>query len=71
MKNGDFVNGYKVTDFDLDYFNGNDRREEPKRFSVIVDRFCNNYIKADEIKTILTHEQFEANAYKTDTKQQT
>lgn len=63
IKVGDFVNGYKVTDYDLDYFNGNDRREEPKRFAIIVDKFCNNHIKEDEIETILTKEQMEANKY--------
>ena len=60
---GDFVNGYGVIDFYLDYFNGNDRREKPKRIAVIVDKFCDNHIKEDEIKTILTHEQFEQNCY--------
>ena len=63
---GDIVNDYKVTDFDIDYFNGNDRREEPKRFAVIVDRFCNNHIKEDKIETILTKEQYEKNCYKID-----
>lgn len=60
---GDFVNGYGVIDFYLDYFNGNDRREKPKRIAVIVDKFCDNHIKEDEIKTILTHEQYQANCY--------
>ena len=64
---GDIVNDYKVTDFDLEYFNGNDRREEPKRYAVIVDKFCNNHIKEDKIETILTKEQYEKNCYKIDT----
>ena len=63
---GDIVNDYKVTDFDLDYFNGNDRREEPKKLAVIFDRFCKNHIKEDKIETILTKEQYEKNCYKID-----
>lgn len=65
---GDYVNGYKVVDFDVTYFNGVDRREKPQRISVIVDRnsnlgFCETYFKNEDIKSIVTKEQMEAIKY--------
>ena len=65
---GDYVNGARVTDIDVTYFNGNDRLKEPKRIGVIVG---NNemfkfsyYIKKGNIKTIVTKEQFGYVSYK-------
>ena len=63
---GDYVNGYKVVDFSETYFNGVDRREKPKRIGlkVINGKFdYENYIEADEIKDIVTKEQFESMKY--------
>ncbi len=65
---GDYVNGYEVVDFDNTYFNGNDRLEEPKRLSVMVDRdkcmgFAQTYFKNEEIQSVLTKEQFEQVVY--------
>lgn len=65
---GDYVNGARVTDIDVTYFNGTDRLKEPKRIGVIVG---NNemfkfsyYIKKGNIKTIVTKEQFGYVSYK-------
>ena len=66
---GDYVNGYKVIDFDFTYFNGIDRPKEPQKIEVIVDngKFeFENHIKKDDIKSIVTKEQFESMAYKVD-----
>lgn len=66
IEEGDYVNGYPVVDFDVTYFNGIDRREEPKRIGVIVEKnvgFIKTYFKNEDIKTILTKEQFESMAY--------
>ena len=65
---GDYVNGYPVVDFDLIYFNGVDRLEEPKRVSIIVDRnsnmgFSETYFKNKDIKSIVTKEQFNSMKY--------
>lgn len=63
---GDYVNGYKVVDFSETYFNGVDRREKPKRIGlkVINGKFdYENYIEADEIKDIVTKEQFNSVKY--------
>ena len=67
IEEGDFVNGYPVVDFDVTYFNGIDRREEPKRIGVIVEKnmgFSKTYFKNEDIKTILTKEQYENNCYR-------
>ena len=67
IEEGDYVNGYPVVDFDVTYFNGIDRREEPKRIGVIVEKnmgFSKTYFKNEDIKTILTKEQYENNCYK-------
>ena len=65
---GDYVNGEYVTDIDLTYFNGTDRLEEPKRIGVIVgndEMFKFSYhIKKEDIKSIVTKEQFEKESYK-------
>lgn len=64
---GDYVNGYKIIGFDETYFNGTDRRKEPKKIEVIINngKFeYENRIKKEDIKTILTKEQFENNCYK-------
>ena len=71
IEEGDYVNGYPVVDFDVTYFNGIDRREEPKRIGVIVEKkvgFSKTYFKNEDIKTILTKEQYENNCYKVDDK---
>lgn len=65
---GDYVNGYEVIGFDVTYFNGVDRREEPKRLSAIVDRdkfmgFAQTHFKNEEIQSVLTKEQFEQGVY--------
>lgn len=67
IEEGDYVNGYKVVNFECTYFNGVDRREEPKRIYVIVEngKFeYENWIKKDDIKSIVTKEQFESLKYK-------
>ncbi len=64
---GDYVNSYKVSGFENTYFNGVDRRKEPKRIEVIVINGkyeYENLIKAEDIKSIVTKEQFEQNSYK-------
>jgi len=64
---GDYVNGYKVVDFSVTYFNGIDRRKEPKRIGlkVVNGKFdYENYIEVDDIKSIVTKEQFESMEYK-------
>ena len=64
---GDYVNGEKVTSIDLTYFSGNDRLREPKRIGVVVGNnsmFKFSYhIKKEDIKDIVTHEQFESRKY--------
>lgn len=64
---GDYVNGEKVTDIDLTYFNGNDRLKEPKKIGVIVGNdkmFKFSYhIKKEEIKSIVTKEQYNSIKY--------
>ena len=67
IEEGDYVNGYPVVDFDVTYFNGIDRREEPKWIGVIVEKnmgFSKTYFKNEDIKTILTKEQYENNCYR-------
>ncbi len=64
---GDYVNGYRVDGFDVTYFNSVDRRET-KRIGVIVDRdsnmgFCEAYFKSNNIKDVVTKEQFEKLKY--------
>ncbi len=64
---GDYVNGYKVIGFEETYFNGLDRKKEPMRIEVIIDNGKFEYekhIKKEDIKTILTKEQFENNCYR-------
>lgn len=56
---GDYVNGMEV----LDIHKPQDKWEP---IEVRVDSRCINFILADEIKTILTKEQFEQNCYKLD-----
>lgn len=63
---GDYVNGYRVVDIILTYFNGLDRREKPKRIGLKVTngKFdYENYIEADEIKEIVTKEMFNSVKY--------
>ncbi|MBO5004903.1 MAG: hypothetical protein J6D03_06660 [Clostridia bacterium] len=67
IEEGDLVNEYKVINFDLTYFNGVDRRKEQKRIGVVVDNGefkFKNYIKQDDIKTILTKEKFESECFR-------
>src|SRR5574344_927426 len=52
---GDYVNGSKVIDIRID---------EELEIGVESDNLIYHYIQNKEIKSILTHEQFEANAYK-------
>lgn len=64
---GDYVNGYKVIDFYLTYFNGIDRLKKTKRIGVVVINGkyeFENYIKKDNIVAIVTKEQFEKESYK-------
>lgn len=61
---GDYVNGYKAISIDKD---------APEN-CIELDRnnaYEYQFISSKDIKSILTHQQFEANCYKTDTKQQT
>jgi hypothetical protein len=52
---GDYVNGSKVIDI---------RTDEELEIGVESDNLIYHYIQNKDIKSILTHEQFEANAYK-------
>ncbi|MCI8346603.1 MAG: hypothetical protein HFJ12_01465 [Bacilli bacterium] len=64
---GDYVNGYKVINFDETYFNGTDRLKEPKKTRIVIDNGkyeFENRIKNDDIKSIVTKEQFESISYK-------
>jgi len=67
---GDYVNGEEVIDFYLDYYGENNSKHI--RYGVITkysNRYGNTlYIKQEQIKSILTHEQYNANCYKIDTK---
>ncbi len=70
IKKDDYVNGYKVVDFDLTYFNGTDRLKESKRIGIIVINGkyeFENYIKKEEIKSIVTKEMFENVEYRVET----
>lgn len=60
----DYVNGYKVISVDKD-------APENRIECIELDRnnaYEYQFISAKDIKSILTHEQFEANCYKLDTK---
>lgn len=64
---GDYVNDYKVVDFELTYFNGIDRRDEPKKIGVVINKenkITNDIYKIEDIKSIVTKEQFESMEYK-------
>ena len=52
---GDYVNGSKVIDIRID---------EKLEIGVESDNLIYQYIQNNDIKSILTHEQFESNAYK-------
>ena len=54
---GDFVNGMKVLNIHIP-------RDTWEPIEIGVDSRCMNFILADEIRTILTKEQVEANCYK-------
>ena len=58
---GDYVNGHKVFDdmrVDTDDY-GNDFIE----IGIEIDNMLNHYIREEDIKSVLTHEQFEAMQY--------
>lgn len=57
---GDFVNGYRVISVDYDVI---DDKTECIELD-LNNNYQYNFISARQIKTILTHEQFEANCYK-------
>lgn len=58
---GDYVNGHKVyDDFRLDT---DDYGIDFIEIGVESDKFLNHYIREDEIKSIVTKEQFEAMKY--------
>ena len=57
---GDFVNGYKVISVDYDVMNDTTECIELD----LNSNYQYNFISIRQIKTILTHEQFEANCYK-------
>lgn len=61
---GDFVNGYKVILVDYDVMNDITECIELD----LNSNYQYNFISIRQIKTILTHEQFEANCYKVDSK---
>ena len=65
---GDYVNGERVTGFDLTYFNGTNRLEIPKRIGVVVgndEMFKFSYhIKKEDIESIVTKEQFKNMEYR-------
>lgn len=67
---GDYVNGEEVIDFYLDYYGENNSKHI--RYGVITkysNRYGNTlYIKQEQIKAILTHEQYNANCYKIEQK---
>lgn len=54
---GDYVNGMEILDIYIP-------RDKWDPIELRVDSRYTNFILADEIKTILTHEQFEQNSYK-------
>ena len=56
----DFVNGYKVISVDYDVMNDTTECIELD----LNSNYQYNFISIRQIKTILTHEQFEANCYK-------
>ncbi len=59
---GDYVNGHKVyDDFRLDT---DDYGIDFIEIGVESDKFLNHYIREDEIKSIVTKEQFESMSYK-------
>ena len=57
---GDFVNGYKVISVDYDVMNDTTECIELD----LNSNYQYNFISIRQIKTILTHEQFDANCYK-------
>lgn len=57
---GDFVNGYRVISVDYDVTNDTTECIELD----LNSNYQYNFISIRQIKTILTHEQFEANCYK-------
>lgn len=57
IEEGDIVNGMEV----LDIYKPRDLWEP---IEIRIDSRYTNFILAEDIKTILTHEQFEANCYK-------
>ncbi len=57
---GDFVNGYKVISVDYDVMDDTIECTELD----LNSNYQYNFISIRQIKTILTHEQFEANCYK-------
>lgn len=57
---GDYVNGYKVISVDYDVI---DDKTECIELD-LNNNYQYNFISARQIKTILIHEQFEANCYK-------
>ena len=62
MKIGDYVNGHKVFDdmrVDTDDY-GNDFIE----IGIEIDNMLNHYIREEDIKSIVTHEQMEAIQYR-------
>lgn len=65
IEEGDFVNGKKISSLkgDIDLSDVND--ENDFCYTDYSDEYGEWYgIKEDEVKTILTHEQYEANCYK-------
>ena len=64
IEGGDYVNGYKVERVFVDPFTRKKRLQiEGEETNWQGDRSCIN-CEAEQIKTILTHEQYEANCYK-------
>ena len=57
---GDFVNGYRVISVDYDVTNDTTECIELD----LNSNYQYNFISIRQIKTILTHEQFESNCYK-------
>ncbi len=57
---GDFVNGYRVISVDYDVTNDTTECIELD----LNSNYQYNFISIRQIKTILTHQQFEANCYK-------
>lgn len=61
---GDYINGYKIVDFDLSYKSGNVIALAAFGNTENGLRTWNFWIKNNEIKSILTKNQFETNSYK-------